>query len=144
VNIQPPALVPSDEPEPQDTMKHLFYALVLPLLLTAGLAERADAQRCYGGTRTFIGGYTHCGCPIYKQRYVAYHDHCGHPVYRVRLLPIRHKCSHRPHYYHHGGYGCGVTKRATHGRHTVVRGSPGPRISISPGRGISIRSGRCR
>jgi hypothetical protein len=134
-------------------MKNILFTIILPLLLTAGLAPRAEASRCYGGTSTYVSGRTHCGCPIYTQRYVAYYNHCGQPVFRYRTLPVRHSCHRRSYHYRHGckqvvvpSTGCGTSYRS-HGSHSGHRGvipKPAlPHISFSPGGGVHLGIG-CR
>jgi hypothetical protein len=73
-------------------MKQILVSLALPLLLTAGLAQRADAGGRVVVRRTVTHGHAHCGCPVQLQRHIAGHDHCGRPVFRVRTLPVRHRC----------------------------------------------------
>ena len=129
-------------------MKTILFTIVLPLLLTAGLAPRANAQ-CHGGGSTYISGRTWCGCPIYSQRYVAYYNHCGQPVYRVRALPVRHRCHGRSHVIHRGyGHGHGIVRRSSScGVRSNVRAfspisrHPVPHIKISPRRGVHVGFG---
>ncbi len=132
-------------------MKNILLTLVLPLLLTAGIAPQAAAGGCYGGSRTYVSGRTHCGCPVYSQRYVAYYNRCGHPVYRVRTLSVNHRC--RPHSYRHRSHGgCGTpayghgyrrgsSYRSNRHLHSAIPTPPLPRISFSPGRSIHVGFG---
>lgn len=51
----------------------------------------------------YVANHARCGCPIYKQRFVARYTHWGDPVYRVRRLPFQHRrhCHQHPHARHH-------------------------------------------
>ena len=131
-------------------MKRILLTLVLPLLITTGLAPRAEAGRCYGGSSTYISGRTHCGCPIYSQRYVAYYTRCGQPVFQVRVLPVNHQCRSR-HYqpYRHGhGHGCAAVVqpptcgvRPNHQLHSPLPVPPLPRVDFPPGHSIHVGFG---
>jgi len=131
-------------------MKTILFTIVIPLLLTAGLAERADAQ-CHSGGSTYVSGRASCGCPVYTQRYVAYYNNCGQPVYRYRTLPVRHSCHSRTHVTHGShGYGHSVVRRSSsYGvRSNIHAFSPiskhaVPHISFSSRRGVHVGIG-CR
>ena len=130
-------------------MKTILFTIVIPLLLTAGLAERADAQY-YSGGSSYVSGRASCGCPVYTQRYVAYYNHCGQPVYRYRTLPIRHSCRSRSYNYSGGhsyghvavsrGSSCGV--RSNRHAYSAIPKHAVPHISFSSGRGVHIGFGR--
>jgi len=131
-------------------MKTILFTIVIPLLLTVGLAERADAQY-YGGGSTYVSGRAACGCPVYTQRYVAHYNHCGQPVYRYRTLPVRHNCHGRSYQIRRShGYGHGAVRRSGSCgvRSNVHAFSPiskhaVPHISFSSRRGVHVGIG-CR
>ncbi len=90
-----------DESETNQSMKNLFALLTV---IGAGFVAAPDAEArpyCNSG-HTYVSHRTSCGCPVYKQSYIAYYDHCGNPVWRTRVLPVNHQCRHNVHYRHHG------------------------------------------
>jgi len=74
-------------------MKTLLTTLVAIALGLIALPEKAEARPChvaYG--KTYISGYTSCGCSIYTRRVVTGYD-CRHrPIYRYYRLPVSHCC----------------------------------------------------
>ena len=89
-------------------MKRMLLSIVLPVVLAAGLAPRADAGRACADARVWVSGYTRCGCPVYAERYVAYRDPWGRPVFATRTLPVRHACHARVRGHYAPGYGVHV------------------------------------
>lgn len=119
-------------------MKNLFALLTV---IGAGFVAAPDAEaRPYGhhASHLVVSHHTSCGCPVYKQRYVAFYDRCGNPVFRYRILPVSHHCRAVHHPRRGGGYRPEVIHpRHGHGRHTSGGVRVGPVI-------VGGGSSRCR
>ncbi len=77
-------------------MKTTILLTMATLLLTMGLAPRADAR--HERSTVYISGYRSCGTPIYAMRYWVGYDRCGRPIWKYRVLSNR---EYRRHYGHH-------------------------------------------
>lgn len=93
-------------------MKKLFTILAVA---TAALVAAPEAEAHPGKHKgkhaqhycePYVANRANCGCPIYKQRFVARYNHWGAPVYRVRRLPIQHHrhCYRHPRAHQHQQY----------------------------------------
>lgn len=77
-------------------MNRIILTLALPLLLGTGLAPQADARPGPRVGQTWVSGCLRCGCPVYKQRFLAGYGRHGQPLFRVRVMPVRHRCCPAP------------------------------------------------
>lgn len=77
-------------------MNRIILTLALPLLLGTGLAPHADARPGPRVGQTWVSGCLRCGCPVYKQRFLAGYGRHGQPLFRVRVMPVRHHCCPAP------------------------------------------------
>lgn len=76
------------------TMKTILRLFALGFAALAGLSQTATAGHWEVGATigTYVSGHSHCGCPVYTQRYFRGYDRCGHPLYGYRVLPVSHRC----------------------------------------------------
>jgi hypothetical protein len=110
---------------------------LIALLIVIGsgfvAAPKAEARPHCGVGRIHVSHHTSCGCPVYKQSFIAGYDACGRPIYRFRVLPVNHRCHHRAGWHDSRRWNCGPRTRIGVG-HNRWHSHHGRRVIVSPRR----------